>query len=69
MKEPYLFKLDKNSVGSRHRFFKMVRLYYLYWHIAENECCRSKTRIRFTAASNSMHDLIKNIYERIIRYA
>ena len=59
MNELYLFKLNKDSIGSNYRFFKMVRLYFLYYHIAQNECFRSKTKLRYVNAHNMMHSMIK----------
>ncbi len=58
MKEPYLFKLSKDSLGSRRRFYKMVRLYYLYYHIAQCESITKRKKIRYINAFDGIRKLI-----------
>ncbi len=60
MNEPYLFKINNNSKGSRYRLYKMVRLYFLYYQIYSYECLTNKKRNRYKNAHDSMHILIRS---------
>lgn len=57
-----LIRVSKKSKGAEKRLYKAVRLMILYKYIAENQCWRKKTRVRYEVAQHSMK-------QRVIRLA
>lgn len=57
-----LIRVSKKSKGAEKRLYKAVRLMILYKYIAENQCWRKKTRVRYEVAQYSMK-------QRVIRQA
>ncbi|QBJ04401.1 hypothetical protein HYP84_gp130 [Shigella phage MK-13] len=57
-----LIRVSKKSKGAEKRLYKAVRLMILYKYIAENQCWRKKTRVRYEVAQYNMK-------QRVIRLA